>query len=138
MLRMQEIIKLLNDSRITKIISFCDYARKLEKHRSERFKIILKNAYQQMHENMYLMPYDIQKFFENKVQVNYIENTTFHTSIWLKSHCFKNKYHKSIIFDYEFFIFIIWIPLEVIPMKISLKNMVLMKCNIEVEISQFL
>ncbi|XP_044761718.1 uncharacterized protein LOC123318991 isoform X2 [Coccinella septempunctata] len=78
-MRMQEIIKQLNDSRLKKIDSFCDFVRKLEKHRSERFKLILKNAYKEMHDNMYIMPYDIQKFFEKKIQhLNEITMNNYH------------------------------------------------------------
>ncbi|XP_045483743.1 uncharacterized protein LOC123689003 isoform X2 [Harmonia axyridis] len=77
--RMQEIIKQLNDNRLSKINSFCDFARSLERHRSERFKLILRNAYKEMHDNMYLMPYEIQKFFEKKIQhLNEITMNNYH------------------------------------------------------------
>ncbi|KAK9871189.1 hypothetical protein WA026_011470 [Henosepilachna vigintioctopunctata] len=77
--RMQEIMKQLNDNRLSKIDSFCNFVRKLEAQRSESFKHILKKVYKDMHDNMYLLPYEIQKFFENKIQhLNQITMNNYH------------------------------------------------------------
>ncbi|KAL3280052.1 hypothetical protein HHI36_017559, partial [Cryptolaemus montrouzieri] len=78
-IRMQEILKQLNDNRLLKIDDYCNHLRNLEKQRSEGFKIILKNAYKEMNTNLYIMPYEIQKFFEKKVQhLNQVSMNNYH------------------------------------------------------------
>lgn len=52
-----------------RLSSFHNYLRELESNRSESYKEILRTAYQKLHNISFLLPYELQEFFENEILV---------------------------------------------------------------------
>lgn len=53
-----------------RLSSYHEYLKELERIRSEAYKEILRTAYKKLHNISFLLPYELQEFFEKEILVS--------------------------------------------------------------------
>lgn len=53
-----------------RLSNFHDYLRELERSRSEAYKEILREAYKKLHKISFMLPHELQEFFEKEILVS--------------------------------------------------------------------